>query len=145
MESIYFSWFTKEDAQFQQVYDLRYQVFVCEQGFSLAAEFDEQDAKSQHVLLLLQDRALGSARIFFDDVGVLHVGRVVLSRACRGKGWGLLLMEEVHRKAKSLGAKDCVLNAQEDKQRFYRRAGYTAVGEIFLEDNYPHIEMRRSI
>ncbi len=144
-KQIEFFWCEKEDRQFDEARQLRWRVFVEEQGFTAAEEFDALDAKSRHVLMYNEGLPVGTARIFFDEQGVLHVGRLAMAEPCRGKGLGLLMMEEIHKKARELGAVHLVLNAQADKTGFYQKAGYAVVGDVFLEDGYPHLEMRRTL
>ncbi len=145
MENVIFEWCTVEDAQFRLAKEIRCEVFVNEQGFPLEVEIDCKDEESRHVLLYWKGEAVGTARVFFDEPGVLHVGRLALQKKCRGKGFGTLLMQEIRKEAKNLKVNTLRLNAQHDKAEFYEKVGYLKVGDEFLEEGYPHVTMQCEI
>ena len=73
------------------------------------------------------------------------MGRVVLDKALRGSGLADTLVAEGLARADAawpgLGNR---ISAQAHLQRFYGRHGFVPVGEAYLEDNIPHIEMWRA-
>ncbi len=145
MKQVEFKWCTADEALFQQSHEVRKVVFVDEQGFDIAVEFDGLDAQSRHIVMFLQGEVVGTARIFSDTPGELHVGRFAIHKKCRGKGLGLLMMDEIHKEAKKMQMKTLVLNAQHDKMSFYEKAGYACEGDVFLEEGCPHITMRHTL
>ncbi len=143
MGALTFCWFGWESPLFQQAKAVRRAVFVEEQGFSLAGEFDEIDKRARHLLALHGEQAVGAARVYAEEPGVLHVGRVALLAACRGRGYGAELMEELRRMAEEAGVWRLVLSAQADKAGFYEKAGYSPTGRSELDEGCPHVEMQR--
>ena len=72
-------------------------------------------------------------------------GRVVSSSAARGQGLGHQLMERALQAAERLWLDTPVyLSAQAHLQAYYGRYGFVAVTEVYLEDDIPHIGMRRA-
>jgi ElaA protein len=131
------------------VYDmlaLRCRVFILEQGPYL--DPDGVDRQSWH--LLGHDEAGGlRAYLRVVDPGLKYgepsIGRVVLDKALRGSGLADALVAEGLRRA-DLAWPGCGnrISAQAHLQRFYARHGYTPVGDTYLEDGIPHIQMWRA-
>lgn len=73
------------------------------------------------------------------------IGRVLTSRAVRGRGWGRLLIAEGVRIADERWPEhDQKLGAQTHLTQLYGEFGFAVSGPGFLEDGIPHIEMRRA-
>lgn len=140
-----FFWCYGHRPAFEDAASVRKHVFVKEQGYSLQGELDGQDATSWHIVGYEKDVPVCTARLFCDTqtAGTYHVGRVAVLPALRGKGAGLQMMAKVEEKAKNLGVKRLVLNAQSDKTFFYERAGFTATGATSLDEGCPHTEMEK--
>ncbi len=125
---------------------VRIAVFVEEQHFQ--EEFDERDAISHHIVLYDETgRPAGCGRLFADDgqAGSYVVGRVAVHSALRGTGAGRLIMEEIERRALTLGARRLRLSAQQQARPFYEKLGYVAYGEEYLEEHCPHMAMEKDI
>jgi len=125
---------------------VRKTVFVEEQGFSLEIELDEIDAVAHHVVFYdREDKPVGCGRIFPDkaEPGTWIIGRVAALAHLRGTGLGRLLIEEMERRAKALGAVKTVLGAQCRAAGFYRRMGYSPFGEHYYEEACEHVHMHK--
>lgn len=141
-----FTWLSNQDEKMHLALYLRKEVFVDEQGFSLEDELDEQDKTALHVIGQNEmGETICVARIFLQEEGVYHAGRIAVKQDVRGKGIGAMLMQELFRKAKELGACAIELGAQHDKAVFYERVGFVRFGEPFLDAGYPHISMRKNL
>ena len=131
------------------VYDmlaLRGRIFILEQGPYLDA--DGLDQQSWH--LLGRDDA-GELRAYLRlvDPGLKYaepsMGRVVLDKALRGSGLAdQLVAEGVARAASVWPGQGNRISAQAHLQRFYGRHGFAVLGEVYIEDTIPHIEMWRA-
>jgi ElaA protein len=143
------TWQRFADLGVDGVYDmlaLRCRVFVLEQGPYL--DPDGVDRQSWH--LLGRDEA-GALRAYLRvvDPGLKHaepsIGRVVLDKPLRGSGAADALMTEALRRAAAeWPGRGNRISAQAHLQRFYGRHGYAPVGDPYLEDGIPHIEMWRA-
>ena len=128
------------------VYDmlaLRARVFILEQGPFL--DPDGYDRQSSH---LLGRDADGDLRAYLRvvDPGLKYaepsMGRVVLDKPLRGTGLAdQLLAEGLARSAAAWPGQGNRISAQAHLQRFYARHGFVAVGQPYLEDTIPHLEM----
>lgn len=147
--TLYWRWQRFDALGGQGVYDmlaLRAKVFILEQGPYL--DPDGLDQASGHLMGRDADGAL-CAYLRVVDPGQKYaepsVGRVVLDKPLRGSGLADTLV--------ALGVQHCQadwpghgirISAQAHLQRFYGRHGFVAVGETYLEDEIPHIQMWRA-
>lgn len=123
---------------------LREEVFVREQGF--LEEYDDIDATAWHAVLTVDGLPSATGRLFWDAVGGgWHIGRVAVAASARGRGLGAMVMEALERKALELGGDRAVLSAQCRAQGFYERIGYRAFGEVYLDEDCPHIDMEKRL
>ena len=120
---------------------IREEVFVKEQGF--AKEFDENDAKSWHLVLYLDGVPISTGRILEIDPETYQIGRVAVRERFRHMKVGTYTVKFLCNKALSLGARKAILAAQVDKMSFYRSIGFRPYpnGEIFYDEGVPHIMM----
>lgn len=139
-----FVWVRGKEKEFEEALSVRIAVFVHEQGYSEGSEQDEQDANYLHVIGRQDGQAVCTARLY-EEEGAWHIGRVAVLQQWRGKGIGLLLMQEVLRKGREKGAVCFVLNAQADKYHFYEQAGFSLTGNKMLDEGQPHVEMRMEV
>ena len=132
---------------------LRQEVFVVEQTCPYL-DADGADPSCHHLLGWApgdgddDDVLLAYLRVFPPDTvraGEAVIGRVVTSGAVRRQGLGRALMVEGHRRVRSAwGAVPVWLSAQTYLRDFYTSLGYAQVGPGYLEDDIPHIPMRRA-
>lgn len=127
-----------------QVFALRCEVFVAEQGVPQELELDELDAEATHLAALRGDEVVGTLRLLQHD-GAAKIGRVAVRAALRHAGIGRRLMERAAAIAAERGFAEIVLHAQVSVADFYRRLGYVAEGDVFDEAGIPHIAMRKRI
>lgn len=123
----------------QQARGIRTAVFIEEQGFQ--NEFDAIDDRSYHVIISADKIPCGTARIFWEKPTVMRIGRLALCKDARGNGYGRKILEACCEKARLLGAKNIVLDAQKRAKNFYIACGFEETGEQFLDEGYPHYRM----
>lgn len=122
---------------------LRSEVFVVEQ----ACPYQDLDGKDQEALHLLgyeNGNLVAYSRLFEPDENQNHavIGRVVVNPNERKKLYGKKLMtESITQIRKLFGNVDIILSAQHYLLRFYNQLGFKEYGEIYLEDDIPHINM----
>lgn len=120
---------------------LRERVFVREQAVPIELEWDEFDAVCQHVVAEAAGQAIGIGRLLPDG----HIGRMAVLQPWRGRGVGSALLEALMRLARDRGIRRVRLNAQSRAAAFYRRHGFVAEGEEFIEAGIPHRSMWRDL
>lgn len=123
---------------------IRFKVFVDEQGFH--NELDDIDNTALHLVLYADGIAAGAARMFTEDGGrAYHLGRIAVLPEYRGLYLGAMLVEEMCKKAKELGAEKCELSAQCRAKDFYKKQGFKEQGDVYLDEYCPHIFMVKSL
>lgn len=146
--ALHWHWSRFEELGLRELYEvlaLRQRVFILEQGPYLDA--DGLDQHAWHLQGRDADRKL-MAYLRVVDPGFKYpepsIGRVVTDAAVRGTGVGRLLVAE--------GVAGCErlwpglplrISAQAHLDRFYADVGFEVVGERYLEDGIPHVEMLR--
>jgi ElaA protein len=123
---------------------LRISVFVVEQNCPYP-ECDDKDKKSIH-LFASEKSGEVHACLRIVEAGVsyeeLSIGRVATSLPSRGKGLGKELMARgLELIRERYGAVPVRISAQLYLQKFYESFGFIAEGDVYPEDDIPHIEM----
>ncbi len=117
---------------------VREAVFIYEQGISVELEWDGPDPDSIHVLALdATCHPIGTARLRPDGA----IGRMAVLKEWRRRGVGSGLLERLLREARDRQIPQVTLNAQAYVAGFYRRFGFVATGEEFIEAGIPHVKM----
>lgn len=146
--------------EMSQALEVRFEVFVDEQGVSPESERDsiDDDPRTLHLLVVDDDGAvLGTGRLVSPHADAAHgaavgfgnmnpalphIGRLAVRKAARGTGAGKALMVELERQALALygGGKRVriELSAQDQALPFYKRLGYTPFGDAYLDEGISH-------
>jgi ElaA protein len=146
LPAVDWTWTRFDDLGVQDLYDvlaLRCRVFVLEQGPYL--DPDGIDAHCWH----LQGRDTAGvlqAYLRAVDPGIKYaepsIGRVITAPEVRGTGLGRTLMREgLSRCAAQWPGRGLRISAQARLRAFYVGLGFESVGDEYLEDHIPHIEM----
>lgn len=117
---------------------VRRAVFIVEQRVPEALEWDGADAVALHALALADGVPIGTARLLSDG----HIGRIAVLREWRGLGVGDALLAAMLNAARERGFDTALLNAQVQALDFYRRHGFEAEGDVYLDAGIPHRAMR---
>lgn len=130
--------------ELHQVLQLRAEVFIVEQN-CVYQDIDGKDSKAWHLLGECDGKIVAYARLFKagDYFKQASIGRVVISGEYRDKKWGHDLMREAIAGLEAIGETHITISAQLYLRKFYESHQFAAVGESYLEDGIPHIEMRR--
>ncbi len=125
-----------------QVMPVRIAVFVVEQGVPEDIERDAFDAVSRHAIARDEAGAVvATGRLLPDG----HIGRMAVAAPLRGEGVGGAVLEALVAEAMRTGLAEVALNAQVHALAFYRRHGFVAHGDEFMEAGIPHRAMRRTL
>lgn len=124
---------------------LRHQVFVVEQAVPAALERDDEDAAAEHVVALRDGVVVATGRLLLTGDGSAGIGRMAVDEAHRGHGLGAAVLTRLEQRAAELGRAVVELHAQVSARGFYERAGYTAVGPVYLEAGLEHVDMRKQL
>ncbi len=137
-----------EDLSTNQLYDilkLRSEIFVVEQN-CVYLDIDGKDKLALHLLGEFEGKIVAYSRLFkagisFDNASI---GRVVVDANYRERKWGHDLMREAISGIKlHFGESQITIGAQLYLKKFYESHGFIQTSEMYLEDDIPHIEMKR--
>lgn len=121
--------------------NLRRVVFIEEQGVSEADEVDDLDDHAIHLLALINDQPIGSARLLVTE-NTGKIGRVCVLKSARGAGVGAALIRAaVERFRQTPGITKAKLGAQVHALGFYEGLGFQAVGPVYDDAGIDHRDM----
>ncbi len=124
---------------------LRSEVFVVEQN-CVYQDIDGKDQKALHLIGEFDGKIVAYARLFKpgDYFENASIGRVVIQPNYRDKKWGHEMMQQAIAGIEThFGETKITISAQEYLQKFYESNGFVKTSEMYLEDDIPHIEMKR--
>ncbi len=124
-------------------FTIRRAVFIDEQGFF--DELDTIDDIAWHAVAYDGEKIIGCGRMFPENEGKFHVGRIAVLKEYRGMNIGTEIMNAFERTAISDGIYCIVLSAQRRARDFYLKLGYEIVGDEYLEEGYPHTFMQKKL
>lgn len=125
---------------------LRADVFVVEQ----TCAYQDLDGKDEHSFWVWAEDENGTihatARLLPAGISYkeISIGRVCTSMESRRTGLGKLLMEECLNQCERIwGEQTITISAQQYLLKFYNELGFVEEGEMYLEDDIPHLKMKR--
>lgn len=124
---------------------LRSEVFVVEQN-CVYQDIDGKDGKALHLIGEYQGKIVAYSRLFKpnDYFKNASIGRVVIDKNYRDKKWGHDLMQQAIAGINTHYKETIItISAQLYLQKFYESHGFVQTSEMYLEDDIPHIEMKR--
>jgi ElaA protein len=137
-----------ESLSANELYDilrLRSEIFVVEQN-CVYLDLDGKDKVALHLFGEFQGQIVAYSRLFkagisFDNASI---GRVIVDVNFRDRKWGHDLMQEAIAGIQSnFGESKITIGAQLYLKKFYESHGFVQTSEMYLEDDIPHIEMKR--
>lgn len=137
---------TLSSLELYELLKLRSEVFVVEQN-CVYLDIDGKDEKALHLLGTFEDKIVAYARLFKpnDYFAEASIGRVVTHPNFRERKIGHILMREAIESIRIyFGESKITISAQLYLKKFYESHGFIQTSEMYLEDDIPHIEMKRS-
>lgn len=122
---------------------LRSEVFIVEQNCPYQ-DLDNKDQVSYHLLMYKDNELAGYARLLPPGISYkeVSIGRVITSQQFRSKGYGRTLMNKaIEDCVRIFGKQKIVISAQVYALPFYKSLSFVSVGEEYMEDDIPHIQM----
>lgn len=129
--------------EFYMLVKERIAVFVVEQNCPYQ-EVDEIDPEALHTFLTdEQGNVAAYTRIYKEDDAV-HFGRVLVAKEHRQSGLGKQIvqrtLEVIEQKYPNT---PIIIGAQDYLRSFYESFGFNAISDVYLEDDIPHIDMKK--
>jgi len=126
-----------------QILQLRSEVFVVEQN-CVYQDIDGKDEKAIHIIGVVQNKIVAYTRCFKPDeyFKEASIGRVVVKKNERKlKRGNQIMIHSIKTIEKLFQTKTILISAQSHLISFYNNLGFYSVGNEYLEDGIPHIEM----
>ena len=146
VKKVNYIWKTFSDLTRDELYEmihLRQKVFIVEQDCPyLDADFSDQDAF--HLLGYDGGGLVSYLRAFPPGIKYegASLGRIVVDDSKRGEQLGQNLTKEgISYLSKHYPDTEIIISAQHRLENFYCELGFTARGEVYLEDDIDHIQM----
>ena len=133
------------EAELEEAIGVRMRVFVVEQAIPAEEELDQEDATATHVIARYQGQVIGTGRVVLGEDLNARIGRMAVDQTWRRQGVGGWILQFLEAEARVQGMIRSTLHAQEYVKDFYAAHGYREHGDIFLEVDIPHIEMRKEL
>ena len=122
--------------------EIRETVFVKEQGFK--KEFDEVDNLARHMIIYEEEQPISTCRFYFnEEKQSFIIGRIAVRKEYRSKGIGRKMLKEAEDIIRQDGGKSTMVSGQVRVEKFYEKLGYQKQGEVFLDEDCPHIWMKK--
>jgi ElaA protein len=143
---ITWQWCRLEDLAACRLYAVcaaREAVFVVEQGCAYQ-ELDGLDMEAEHLVAWSGNGVAAYLRLLGPGIKAPEpmLGRIMTAASFRGLGLGRQLVERgLARVAQCFPGQAVRISAQTHLQGFYRKFGFEAVSECYLEDGIAHVDM----
>tara|TARA_B100001179_G_C18352015_1_gene301252 strand:- start:6 stop:431 length:426 start_codon:yes stop_codon:yes gene_type:complete len=124
--------------ELEHVREIREKVFIMEQNVPEDVEIDQYEDSSNHIVALLDEEFIGTARWRKTEDGI-KLERFAVLKEKRGLGIGKKLVEFILEKIKN--EPFVYLHAQDHVISFYKKLGFNPVGKHFYEGGISHQKM----
>ena len=142
--SIYFKTYNElTKRELFDIYFLRQEVFIVEQN-CVYQDIDQKDQYSYHLMAYDNEILVAYLRIVHPGISYDEpsIGRVLTKIDYRGRGIAKNIMQSAIQKVRDVYKHSNIrISAQEYLIPFYTSLNFESVGEVYLEDDIPHIEM----
>lgn len=128
------------------ILQLRSEVFVVEQN-CVYQDVDNKDQKALHVLGFKDKKLVAYTRIFKpgEYLKEASIGRVIVAKNEREHRYGYDIMNASITAVETYFNTNIIsISAQMYLKNFYNNLGFKELGESYLEDGIPHIEMLKA-
>lgn len=132
-------------AEYQQMVRLRNDMLRKPLGLHFEAE--ELELEKQDVLMgAFEDgKILGCCLLTKVDERTVRLRQMAVPNNLQGKGIGRALMIFAENIARDMGYRTLIMHARKTALGFYKKLGYNASGEEFVEVTIPHYVMEKSL
>ncbi|WP_206486510.1 bifunctional GNAT family N-acetyltransferase/hotdog fold thioesterase [Thalassotalea sp. G2M2-11] len=137
----------KTKKEFQQYYQLRWQILRAPWQQAQGSEQDELEKQSIHRAIFDADNnILAIGRLHFTDQHHAQVRYMAVEEAVQGQGYGQRILAALEQEAQLRGAKSLSLQARESALNFYQGLGYQYVAKShLLYQQIQHHQMEKAL
>lgn len=131
------------DSLTEEAKQIREEVFVEEQG--VQQEFDETDSWADHLVWYEAGEAAATCRYYAGEERIYWLGRLAVRKRFRGRHIGEKILSAAEEEIRRKGGTAIHLSSQVRAKEFYVKCGYHAIGEEYMDEYCPHIEMKKEL
>ena len=137
----------KRAGEFEQYYQLRWQVLRKSWGQALGSERDGLEQESFHRMIIDEhNKVLAVGRLEKTSQFSGQIRFMAVSLKAQGQGLGQIIIKALELQAQKLGITDLTLNARESAMAFYQKLGYQSHGfSHLLFDEIKHFAMSKAL
>lgn len=136
-----------DEYDLKKAFQIRKEIFVEEQCVPLEDEFDEFDnlnGQCEHILVYYNDEPVGTGRLRIVN-GLGKLERICILQQYRKYGCGKKVVKALEEIAKEKEISRVKLHGQTQAEGFYKKLGYEAASDVFIEDGIPHLLMVKEL
>ena len=123
--------------ELRAAYKIRDEIFVEEQKLFSRSDRDTYDFQAIHIVALLENKVVGTVRVYERDSGVWFGSRLAVRRPFRGRVGGLLVQKAIET-VQELEAKQFFAYVQLHTVSFFKRLRWKPVGKPVDYHGKPH-------
>ena len=133
-----------EDTIYEQVLDLRYELFFKAFDLPKSIVVDDLEEYSEHFVIQQGEALVAYARLTDQGSKTYKISQVVVQPAMQRKGFGTKLLKKMLSHAQEIGATRVELNSQVSAKGIYSRLGFSELGEVYPSKStgLPHVKMQ---
>jgi len=144
MESLLLTKIGTKNSVFKDAYYIRLKVFSEEQGIPKENELDVYDSTAYHSVVYFDNIPIVCGRLNIINDGS-KICRIAVINNFRRNGYATKLCKHFISLSQSKGAKYVYLHAQTYTVDLYKKIGFVPEGNIFFEEQIPHIRMTKKL
>ncbi|TKH42035.1 GNAT family N-acetyltransferase [Paenibacillus sp. FSL R10-2782] len=137
------------EEQLQAAILIRTKVFVEEQKVPADIEIDHFDKlgdTAHHLLISDHGEMVATGRLTYYEEDTAKMQRIAVLKEHRSGGYGRILLLALEERARELGLRHSLLDAQCQAEKFYEKLGYETISEEpFNDAGIPHVRMRKKL
>lgn len=126
------------------ILQLRNAVFIVEQN-CVYQDLDGKDLQGIHICAWQDNQLAAYCRVLPPGISYpeASIGRIATALTYRKAGYGRQLVQSaIDLALEKFDCKNITISAQAYLQHFYESFGFVKTGEMYLEDDIPHIKMK---
>ena len=135
--------------EYYQAAQLRYRLFYQEHNIPFESIFEPAEKQDLHLAITtsLENIVLAYGRLGKNNSDEFQIYQMVVMPEHQGHGLGMRILHVLIEVAVERGASLLTLNARTTKVRFYQKAGFETIGEVFASytTGVPHIKMQKNL
>ena len=135
------------DEEFEQYYQLRWQLLRQPWDLPRGSECDEYESHGYHRMILdSEQQPIAVGRLHVTSVDEGQIRYMAVMKKYRGKKLGTLMIMALEQVAREQGIKRLVLNSQEGSEQFYLKCGYHITGDApTLFGSISYMQMKKKL